>query len=235
MSRAVYIVFLLLCITANGQERKPLQGRVVSGNMPVHDVFVINKATAAETKSDMQGNFTIHVKAGDIIVVYSNRTDVRQFVISEASFKEVPYVVEVIVSAYELDEVVVESTGITSESLGLAPAGQPRYTPAEKKLFTAEDGTDAIFNAISGRTKILKKAVETEKKEGVIEYLEGLYTDSELTEEFKIPADKVRDFLFYAAEDKELAPIIKDKNEALVKLKMIDISKRYLEAIKGNE
>ncbi|TRW22041.1 hypothetical protein FMM05_18995 [Flavobacterium zepuense] len=232
MSKLLHILLLLVSLPAISQERKALQGRVVSGDMAVPDVFVINKATAAETKTDALGNFNIQAKAGDVIVVYSAKTEVRQFAISDASFKEVPYVVSINLNAYELEEVVVEGSTINSVSLGIVPKDQKQYTPAEKKLFTAEDGTDALFNAISGRTKMLKKAAETEKKVSLIEYLNGMYTEEEVTTEFGIPADKVKAFMFYAADNKDLAETVKGNNESLVKLKLIDLSRQYLSVIK---
>jgi len=232
MNKLLHILLLLITLPAVSQERKALQGRVISGDMAVPEVFVINKATATETKTDAQGNFSLQVMAGDIIVVYSTRTEVRQFAISDASFNEVPYVVSVNLNAYELEEVVVEGSTINSISLGIVPKDQKQYTPAEKKLFTAEDGTDALFNAISGRTKMLKKAAETEKKVSLIEYLNGLYTDEEVTAEFGIPADKVKAFMFYAADNTDLAQTVKGNNESLVKLKLIDLSRLYLAAIK---
>ena len=232
MNKLLSILLFFVCLPAVCQDRKALQGRVVTGDLAVPDVYVINKATALETKTDAQGNFTIQAKAGDLLVVYSTKTQVRQFAVSEASFAEVPYVVSVNYNAYELEEVVVEGSTINSVSLGIVPKDQKQYTAAEKKLFTAEDGTDAIFNAISGRSKMLKKAVETEKKAGVIEYLNGLYTDEEIIEEFKIPAENVQGFLFYAAENKNIIETIKGDNPSLVKLKLIDISIQYLASLK---
>ena len=235
MNKLLSILLLLITLPALCQERKNLPGRVVSGELAVEGVFVINKATGTEVKTDSKGDFTIPARAGDKLAVYGAKTEVREFAISEMSFKEVPYVISVEVKAYELQEVVVEGSAVTSKSLGLVPEGQKTYTPAERRVYTATEGTDAIFNAISGRTKMLKKAAETEKKESVIELLNGLYTDREITYEFKIPDDNVRDFIFYAAEDTEIAKAVKGKNESLVKLLMIDLARKYLIAIKDDK
>jgi hypothetical protein len=53
---------------------------------------------------------------------------------------------------------VNEST-ITAESLGIIPYGQKKYTPAERKLYTATSGggIDGLLNTISGRKAMLKK------------------------------------------------------------------------------
>lgn len=235
MSKLLYIFVLLVSLHALSQERKSFLGKVISGEMVIEDIFVINKTTGAETKTNSKGEFTISVKIGDQLVVYGTKTDVREFTINNLSFNEQPYVVSVDIKGYELEEVVVEGSTVTSESLGLVPKGQKQYTPAERKVYTATEGTDAIFNAISGRTKMLKKAAETEKKEGVIETLNGMYTDTEITEQFNIPTDYVRAFIFYAAEDKGIAKALKGKNESLVKLLMIDLAKKYLAATKSDK
>ncbi|MXN91244.1 hypothetical protein GR160_08380 [Flavobacterium sp. Sd200] len=225
-------ILLLFCTAAFCQERKPLQGLVIAGGAPIQNVFVINKATGTEVKTNNTGNFSIDVKEGDRLAVYNANIDAREFVINAQSFKEVPYVLEVNPKSTELNEVVVQGTTVTSESLGIVPKDQKRFTVAERREFTANDGIDALFNKISGRSKMLKKATETEKKETVIENLNGLYTDPEITEQFEIPAEKVRDFIFYAAEDEKLTAAVKDNNTSLIKLLLIDLAKNYLVAIK---
>ena len=234
MNRYLTLIILLFCAVGFCQERKALQGRVVSGEgTGIESIFVINKATGAETKTDKSGNFTIAVRAGDKIAVYGTKTVARDFAISEASFAEVPYVVSIEYKSYELEEVVVQGQAVSSESLGIVPKGQKTYTPAERKVYTATStSTDALLNAISGRTKMLKKAVETEGKETVVAYLNGLYTDTEITAQFNIPSENVRAFIFYAADDAAVAKAVKGKNESLIKLLMIDTAKHYLAAIK---
>ena len=70
-----------------------------------------------------------------------------------------------------LEEItVIEYKNINAVALGIVPAGQKTYTPAERKLYTATGGgnryglstavsLDGIINGISGRTKMLKKKV----------------------------------------------------------------------------
>lgn len=209
-----------------------MPGRVIAGGAGIQDVFVINKATGTEVKTNNTGNFSIAARVGDRLAVYSNKVDVREFVINEASFKEVPYVLEVNVKSVELQEVVIQGQAVTSQSLGIVSANQKQYTPAERKLFTANDGTDALINKITGRTKMLEKAYETEKKEAIIEYLNGLYTDTDITSTFNIPAENVKAFMFYAAEDAGLGKAVKENNDELINLIMIDIAEKYLAAIK---
>ena len=136
-NRLLYILFLLIGVSASAQVQT-LQGRVVADSNGVPNVFVINKATGIEVKTDSKGFFTMVAKPGDKITAYSNKIIVRDFMLNAASFKDVPYVISVNYNAYELDELVIDKYGkINSESLGIVPKGQKRYTVAERRLYTA--------------------------------------------------------------------------------------------------
>jgi hypothetical protein len=246
------LLCLLLFITLPmaAQERKPLLGRVMAGTDAAANVFVINKKARTETKTDAAGNFTIDAKVGDVITVYSNKTEVRDFVINDLAFKDNPYVLSVKVTAYELDEVVINDVGVTSESLGLVPKNQKRYTPAQRRLKTASEikpsfflgympgiglPTDAIINAISGRTKMLKKALVTENKEFALDKINGLYTDQEISDDLHIPEEYIQGFIYYAVEDAGCAAALKAKNDDLAKLTIANLALKYLDILKEHE
>ena len=245
INKLVYIIVVLLCLPAFCQQRQNLQGRVVAGNAVVASVFVINKATGTEAKTDGSGNFSLPARTGDVLVVYGGRTELREFAVNQESFKEVPYVMEVKPKAYELEEVVINEQ-VTPEGLGIVPKGQKQYTPAQRRLYTATNmlpafsvgtmagisiPTDFIINAISGRTKMLKKALKTENKEFTIDKINGLYTEQEIRDDLKVPADYVQGFLFYAVEDADCARALKAKNDDLAKLLLMDLAKKYIALI----
>jgi len=239
-------ILLFITATAFCQERKPLPGRVISANAGVADVFVINKATGSEVKTDAGGNFTIPSKTSDVLVVYSPRVALREFAISEKSFTEVPYVIEVEASSIELKEVVVDGS-ITSEKLGIVPANQKKYTPAERRLYTAGDfkpimllgllaggmPLDPVINAINGKTKNLKKQLAQERRETLLEKLHNICTANEITNDFKIPEEHVDGFLYYVIEDKEVATHVAAKNETLAKFRITELAQKYSELIKN--
>ncbi|KGO92101.1 hypothetical protein [Flavobacterium subsaxonicum] len=238
------LLYLLLFITTVGfsQERKPLNGRVVNGTAGISNVFVINKTLGAEVTTNSTGNFIISAKAGDKIVVYSNTLEVREFAISEACFLDNPYVLSVNYKPYELEEVTVTASAITAESLNIVPKNQRKYTPAEKKLYTAGDfkwidllhilgGSmpfDPVLNAINGRTKRMKEGIATEKKETASDYIDGLYTEDEIINGLKVPKEHVQGFVYYAIENPAVAAATRADNQSLVRLLMIDLANKYV-------
>jgi len=240
----LFYILLFISLTAFSQERKPLQGKIVAGELVVSGVFVINKATGIEAKTDNNGAFCVDAKPGDRLAVYSTNITAREFAVNTETFLEVPYVMEVAINAYELKEVVIND--ITSEKLGIVPKGQKQYTPAERRLKTASDlnptvgvgtmagvsiSTDAIINAISGRTKMLKKALATENKEFAMERIDNIYTKEQIVTDLKIPSEYVNGFLFYAVEDTAFTTALKAKNNELAKLKLMVLAEQYKKLI----
>ncbi len=232
MKSSLLILLLCLPLLAFSQERKTLNGRVLVDGAGIGNVFIINKATGVEKKSDALGNFVIEARPGDMITAYSPSIEVRDFAISEGSFKEQPYIIGVNMQAVELEEVVVDKK-VTSESLGLVPEGQKRYTPAERKLYTATSGfgVDILLNAISGRTKVLKRALETEKKEMLMEKIGNICTEEELMTEYKIPEEYVKGFVYYIVEDKEFATAMNSKNFTMARFLMTGLALKYRKSL----
>lgn len=226
-------ILLLVSVSVFCQERRPLQGKITAGDYIVNNVFVINKVTGAETKSDAAGLFTIAAKIGDQLVLYGDKIEVREFAVNDFSFKEVPYVMEVKPKSTELKEVVISH--INPESLGLVPAKQPQYTPAERRLKAAGgelDGgftlsLDAILNIISGRMKMLRKAMETERKEFSMQKIDGIYVEDQIESELRVPKEYVHGFMFYVVEDAAFVAALKDNNKELGRLLLIDLAKKY--------
>lgn len=239
MHRLLTLLLLLYTVTAFCQQ--DLYGRIISGDMAVSGVFVINKRTGAEVKTDNNGYFTLSVKPGDRIALYGKSVEVREFSISEAALKAKPYELEAELKATVLNE--VKLSRINPETLGLVPKGQKQYTPAERRLKTAGEFKpnflfmlgggismpfDPIINAITGRTKMLKKNVAAEQKEGLISKFGNLYTEEQISRTFGIPPQLVNGFVYYAIEDADCAEALRTKNNDLIKLRLMVLAEKYM-------
>ncbi|MES2484893.1 MAG: hypothetical protein V4581_02950 [Bacteroidota bacterium] len=228
MKQLLYIL-LLIALPAMAQERQTLLGKVMVDDTAVAEVFVINKQTGTEVKTDAQGGFSIAAKPGDRLVVYSNKVNVREFVLGQASFVNMPYVLSVEIKAEQIEEVVVNRQTVTSESLGLVPENQKRLTVAERRLAAADSGPiDILLNLLSGRKKMLERELATEKKELAMEALNGILNEDEIASKYKIPIDQVTAFLFYVIEDPRIIEAVKSGNDARVDLLMIDLATPFL-------
>lgn len=245
----LYVLFLPLAVLS--QTEAMLQGKVMVGENTISNIYVINATSGVETRTGVGGSFSIAAQAGDRLVFYSPSIITREFVLKEESFKQQPFLVTVTLQAYQLDEVVLNKYGaIDEESLGLVPKDQKQYTPAERRLKTAGEfkpifmlgalggalPLDPIINAISGRTKMLKKELETERKEQVLEMTNNLYeTEAQITTEYKIPTEYVKGFLFYCVENAEFSESLKAKNDEQAKFLMGVLAEKYLQFLQDDK
>ncbi len=235
MKKLLLIVLLLTCpLVTNAQERIPLKGKVMVSDAGLNDIFVINTTASIETKTNAAGNFTIMAQPGDELVIYSPKITTRNFVLKSASFDDQPLIITVNMQAYELEEVVMDKNrSIDEVSLGLVPKDQKQYTVAERRVFAATSGLlDPLINAITGRTKMLKKELETERKQQMLETLRDVCTEKEIIEEMKIPEEYVEGFLYYTVEDPELSRALKDNNKAVARFLLNGIADQYLKLLK---
>jgi hypothetical protein len=143
--------------------------------------------------------------------------------------------VKMIPKSIILKEVIVNESTITAESLGIIPYGQKKYTPAERKLYTATSGNgiDGLLNAISGRKAMLKKEIVIEKKEQLLARIEVLFEDKYYIENLKIPTDYIRGFQYYCIDDTAFANALRSKNKTMVMFLIVRLAENYNEIIAG--
>lgn len=247
INKLLTILLLLMAVTVMGQ-RRPLAGVVMSGENAVPQVYVINKATGNEVQTNSQGQFSIMAQPGDYLAVHSKDIEARDFLISENSFKDMPYRLSVAYKPYELDEVTInKDNAITAEGMGIVPKGQKKYTPQGRKLYTASSNKpvymlpldlltgsmqlDPVINAINGKTRMLKHTVAAEKNIMLVEKLNGIYTDQEIETELKVPEGYAKGFLYYAVTDKELAGMLASGNDNAVKFLLTRLADEYRQLI----
>lgn len=209
MMKNTYLKILVLLMSTfafaqNGE--KLIKGKIVTGQIPVENVEVINISNQSTTTTNSKGEFQISAKANDpLIYSNSNYENVRKRLL-KSEFDSGKITVSLIPIATNLDEVVIDkSNAVTGFE------GAKKFTPAERRLETGnkqfrlnqglEISNDAIINKISGKSKRLKKQVEVERKEAFLEEFSDTFAEEFFTEDLKIDKDYVEGFKFYLAED----------------------------------
>ena len=233
--KPIFLVFFFATAALFAQERIPLKGKVTSDFDSLDGIFVINKTAESSVTTSRGGYFTINAKANDTLIFSAVQFQAIDIVVTDADFCKELLFVPLQVLNHELKElIIIDYSYINAGSLGLVKAGQKQYTPAERKLATASSykmnpmGLDPIFNAFSGRTAMLQKAAEIEKKEDLMQKINYIYTEEDLVGQFKIPLDYVRGFVFYIVENKYFANALKDKNENMAKFLIAGLAQKYI-------
>jgi hypothetical protein len=142
----------------------------------------------------------------------------------------------------QLEEVeVIQYNKINAVDLGILSKKPKVYTPAERRLenagvFRPTDillipfggmPVEPLLNAISGRTKQLKKELQIERKEFAVLKMGDLFPDEYFVEQLKIPKDYVKAFQYYCVEKKDFISVLKSKNKTLIAFKMSELAVEY--------
>ena len=237
-------LFLFLFSTIAGAQTtnpKILKGKISSNAIDLEGIYIINLKSESSTLSENGGYFAIPAMVGDTLMFSAVQIKGKKVVVTANDFGEKLFFVKLEAMVNQLDEVkIMQYKNINAVSLGIIPAGQKHYTPAERKVYTATTGSgivplDPIINYLSGRTAMLKKEVIVEKKEMLLLKIENYYNTLFFIDILKIPADFVKGFQYYAVEDEKFAAAINAKNKTSATFILGELATQYLDIIKTNQ
>ncbi|MDD5149608.1 MAG: hypothetical protein PHC28_03900 [Flavobacterium sp.] len=243
----LFILTLLYQISfCQTTDEKLIHGRIMAESGNVEGVNIVNLVNEKSTSSDSNGNFYILAKAEDLLVFSSVNLEYYRKIIEEEDLKLDVLIIKLTAKTTELKEVIVNKhPEINAVSLGISPKGIKHYTPAERKLKTAGDfkpiqllgilggslPVDPILNAISGRTAMLKKELEVEKKEMYLQQLDNMFDEGHFVNYLKIPPEYVKGFQYYCIENENFTSVLKSKNKTMTDFLMVQLAVKYNEII----
>ncbi|MGV9003157.1 hypothetical protein [Flavobacterium sp.] len=237
-------------IQAQTDELFFLKGKIVCEINDVIDVNVLNKRSESNVATESKGDFSIFVKVGDTLSFSGLQIFSKYIVISKNDLLKTLLAVTLQPKVFELQEVkVTQYPNINAVSLGILDKPAKKYTPAERKLRTAGVfkwysplliplggmSVDGLINSISGRTAMLKKELEVERKELVQKKLANYFDEQYFTTTLKIPLEYVEGFLYFASEDSKIRELISNKNKILLQFQLNNLAVQYLKIISSNE
>jgi hypothetical protein len=231
-----FVLLFVSKITFGQSVIKEIRGRITAELASVEAINIENTNNNSIVISDKKGFFLLDVSEGDILTFSAVNLETLRKKITKLDLNSDFMKVEMTPKSIFLREVIIKAPEITAENQGIIPYGQKKYTPAERKLYTATSGggilpLDPIINAISGRTAMLKKGIIIEKKEMLLAKMQYLFEDKYYTETLKIPEDYIRGFQYYCIDDADFAKALKSKNKTLIMFKIIPLAQKYLDII----
>ncbi|WP_273567794.1 carboxypeptidase-like regulatory domain-containing protein [Maribacter halichondriae] len=149
---------------------------------------------------------------------------------------------EVVVRPYNLSGKLGRDMGnqkiepvVTASTLELPNAYVKVMTQNERILFEADHGNFVIveydtltyrprvvislhkvLNRVSGRTRKLKSLVAVDEKMGPLEKVRKLYPDSVYVQEFKIPEEKLNEFMYFCEADTLFEATVNTEDQLLM-------------------
>jgi CarboxypepD_reg-like domain len=210
------LFFLLISQLLFAQNDTIIKGIVKAENVSVEGVHVVNLVNEKTTITNSKGEFSIEAKEDDLLVFSAIHLEYARKSISKLDYQTKSLTVIMTPKTNELDEVVLtEYTKINALDLGIIDYIPKKYTPAERRLYTAQSGVlDPLLNWISGRTNQLKKELEVEKKEGYLVLLNNMFDANYFQETLKIPELFIEGFKYYIVEEPEVvSPLLTNNKE----------------------
>jgi hypothetical protein len=229
----VLLLFIFQISFGQNVNTKEILGQVSEESSSVEKVNIINNTTQVTTVSDVDGMFSMKVKEGDVLVFSAVNLEPLRYRITAEDLTSNLLRIKMKVKEIELKEVIVnENANITAENLGIIPQGQKKYTPAERKIYTATStSVDKLLNGISGRTAMLKKEAKIEKKEMLFRKMEYLFDEAYYTERLKIPLEDIKGFQLYCVDNPEFAVSLNTKNKTMSMFLITGLAQEYLTII----
>ncbi|MFM2265579.1 MAG: hypothetical protein RLZ77_999 [Bacteroidota bacterium] len=235
-----FTTFLIVCFSflaaqvwGQTSAEKQVALRVVVDTLGIEKVNVLNIRSNQNTITNQKGVCVVRVKTGDVLVITAVNLETRRHEITADEFESGSAIQKMSYRITPLEEVNVnENANINETSLGIVSANQKKYTPATRKLRTAQTGLlDPLLNKMSGRTRDLKKQVKVEEKEKLLLKLDGLYEEKYYTDVLKIAPEAIPGFQYYLIDDPEFAAALKAKNKTLTMFYVKRLALQYNEIL----
>lgn len=240
MQRILSFFFIMVFtnIFAQISIRTKLEGKVTAATSDLDGVYVINLKSEAATITENGGYFSIAAIPGDTLLFSAVQFIGVKLVLEQKHFENELFFVKLQTKINQLEEVIVKRyDNINAVALGIVPKGIKHYTPAERKYLTAASsklnpmGLDPLLNLLSGRTAMLKKEIQVEKKEFYLTQISNLFEKTFFIEKLKIPIDYVMGFQYYIIEDERFVRVLKSKNKTNIEFVMGQLSTKYFEIL----
>ncbi|MFD0963421.1 carboxypeptidase-like regulatory domain-containing protein [Pseudofulvibacter geojedonensis] len=245
----IYILIIMIVFPVLVFGQQILNGEV-SNSIDNDGIHVFNKTYQKYTITDENGLFKIPARVNDTLVFSAIQYKLTSVVITSENIKEKLFVL-LEEQINELDEVFIKpklsgnllsdtksiktKKQITAQTLRLPNAHVVPPSQPERRLITAKSTiVDALINALSGRTKRLKKQVTLYKKTKLEDEVFSSFKEH-IVYTFYIPEDKVYDFIFFASEDKLFTQIVNTKSEVLIYEFLESKSHQYLKINKDEK
>jgi hypothetical protein len=240
---SVFLILFTVNVLAQESVQTYLKGKVSAEMSDIEGIYVVNVNTEATVITDKEGLFSIAAVEGDALLFSAMQYKEFKLVLTCNHFDQDLLLVKMEPVMNLLNEVVVRRyDNINAVSLGIIPKGQKSYTAAERKLKTANslDATasvggmaggsvsaDPLFNWISGRTAMLKKGVEVEKKNMYIKKLEKMFDENHFLNKLEIPAIYVKGFEYFVVENEKFTKILNSNNKTVIEFLLGELAVKY--------
>ncbi len=237
MKKFYTILFFALSFSLSAQyQEKKITGIVVAGAYSAEGIEIFSLSNATTIKSNAKGEFSVLAKPNDVFVFSGANIEIARKTLTVTEYQAGKITVNLTPKVTQLEEVLVENNSLTYGT----GSDVRQYSPAERKLRTGatpvrlEQGimvsNDAIINAVSGRTKEMKKELAVEHREKALAKLEAYFPDDYLLENFRIKKQFLQGFRYFAVEDEDIRALLETEKSLELEIEMAKLAAVYKDA-----
>lgn len=211
--RPLLIVVLLLSSSLQlfAQKRKPLHGKIITDTTSSIQVNIVNTSAQTATISQTGGHFSIPVKRGDSLRISSLSYRPVLLRVTSAILEKDTLRIHLEKAVNELGTVHLNS-GLSGDlgddattvgyfnqaEIGFKITHQPMTAPERRLNYvTAGKNITQLANAISGRTKMLKRQLAYQNLESKKQRVVTIVGLEFFLKELKIPAEDIDRFMYF--------------------------------------
>ncbi|TDD93983.1 peptidase associated/transthyretin-like domain-containing protein [Flavobacterium cellulosilyticum] len=249
MRSTFLFLFVLTIHSCFSQElaKVKIKGAIRANTHDLEGIYVINLKTEKSTVTDKEGFFVMEAIPGDTLIFSAIHLKELRIELTPNNFQKELFDVKMELRINQLNEVLINRYDyINAVSLGISPSGIKHLTQAERHLKTATGlnatasagsmaggsvSLDPLLNLISGRTAMLKKELEVEKKLSYMQLIDNMFDETYFRKNLKIPADYIKGFKYYMVDNQRFTNVLKTKNKITIDFLMGELSIKYIEII----
>lgn len=225
-----YPFFLLLFLQTAFSQEKMIHGQIFGMGNNVEGVNIVNLVNEKSAVSNAKGEFHILAKPEDMLIFSAMTFEYKRRIIQQEDMRSSVLIISLEPKPNQLEEVVITKyANINSVQLGIIKKPIKELTPAQRRLVSARSGLiTGLINSINGTTASLKKGLEVEGKELIIDkFADDYFEPSYFTEVLKIDPEKVKAFQYYCVEDARFMKAVKSNNKTLAIFWINDLAIQY--------
>lgn len=230
----IFIVILLLfSVGVQAQERDTKNGRIIGKYFDLHDIAIQNVNLKKTVYSEKGGYFKLPIAVNDTVVFSSENFKPIFIVVTPSDIKSRFLYISLEPNDDTLEELVIDGTIKRNAYLEAKSRRASNY----KKLHTATSGgpISKLINILSGRTKMIKRAIELEEQNDLAELMINSMSESYFTDDLKIPKEYIGGFGYFLIDDIDVVDAVKRRNVYQLQFLLPLKAEMYLEMIKEYE
>jgi hypothetical protein len=208
-----------------------IKGKVISNNLPIHNVEVINSSKKEVVNTNQEGVFEIKAATGNWITFYHKDYDVVKIYIDSLFDFNRSLEIELFQKSTKIEEVLVEKKQSLTKGMKY---GMP-VIPYNKPSVNFSDGTvntPVDFIQVFGLIKSLfknKNKVAFKPKEPVQfrTFTAQSYSNEFLMKSLKLKQEEIEDFLNYCSFDSKSKEAVENMNRMTLLQFLIEKSEEF--------